>query len=110
MSRINLVPCLVIYDEILLRYKYFCTYNPILYSRIMGCNGNFKNQRALILEDNIFWHLSGPIGQIYSHNEMSYVCNLGLITPLHTIVYPLFFPHFKDFINNHEYANEIIFI
>ena len=41
-----------------------------------------------------FLHLSGPIGQIYAHNKMSYVFNLGLITPLHTIVYPWFFPSF----------------
>ena len=36
-------------------------------------------------------HLSGPIEQIYTHNEMSFVFNFGLITPLHKIVY-LFFP------------------
>ena len=41
----------------------------------------------------ILFHLSGPIEQIYTHDEMSYVFNLGLITPLHTIVYPWFFPH-----------------
>ena len=29
-------------------------------------------------------HLTGPIEQIYTHNEMSYVFNLGLITPLDT--------------------------
>ena len=66
----------------------------------MGCHENneiSKTQRTLI---NIyFWgqyflHLSGPIGQIYAHYEMSYVFNLGLITPLHTIVYPWFFPSF----------------
>ena len=52
---------------------------------------NFKKQRAFIFEDNIFLHLSGPIGQIYAHNEMPYVINLGLITLLHTIVYPWLF-------------------
>ena len=41
---------------------------------------------------------------------MSYVFNLSLITTLHTIVNPRVFPHFYDFINIHEYANEIIFI
>ena len=77
---------------------------------IMGCHGNHeisKTQRTFIFEDNIFLHLSGPIGQIYAHNKMFYVFNLGLMTPLHTIVYPWFFPSFLRF---HEYANEIIFI
>ena len=57
----------------------------------------------------LFLHLSGPIGQIYAHNEMSYVFNLGLITPLHTI-FTHDFPSFLNFINIHEYANMIIFI
>ena len=35
-------------------------------------------------------HLSGPNEQIYTNNEMSFVFNLGLITPLHTKVYPWF--------------------
>ena len=65
---------------------------------MMGCRGNHEisyNQRAFIFEDNIFLHLGGPLEQIYTHNEMSnmYVSNLGLITNLHTIVYPCFFPH-----------------
>ena len=75
----------------------FCTYTLIVIVSIIGCHGNHeisKTQRTFIFEDNIFLHLSGPIGQIYAHNEMSYVLNLGLITPLHTIVYPCFFPHF----------------
>ena len=54
------------------------------------------NQRAFIFEDNSFLHLSGPIEQIYTHNEMSYVFSLGLITPLHTTVYPCF-PSFLRF-------------
>ena len=33
--------------------------------------------------------------------------NIGLITLLHTIVYPCFFPSFLDFSNIHECANEI---
>ena len=73
----------------LLRYKYFCTYTPILYSRIMGCHGNHdisKTKEHLFLKTILFLHLNGPIGQIYAHNEMSFVFNLGLITPLHTIV------------------------
>ena len=75
-------------------------YTYILYSRIMGCHGNHEisiNQKAFIFEDNICLQLSGPIGQIYPHNEMSYVFNLGLITSLHTIVYPWFFPSYLRF-------------
>ena len=67
---------------------------------IMGCHRNHeisKTQRTFIFEDNIFLHLNGPIGQIYAHNEMSYVLNLGLITPLHTIVDPWFLPSFLRF-------------
>ena len=77
----------------LLRYEYFCTYTPILQSRIMGCHENHGisyHQRIFIFKDNIFLHLCGPNEQIYTHNEMSFVFNLGLITPLHTIVYPCF--------------------
>ena len=49
----------------------------------------FQKPKSINFEDNIFFlHLSGPIEQIYTHNEMSYVFNLGLITPLPTIVYP----------------------
>ena len=29
-------------------------------------------------------HISGPIERIYTHNEMSYVFSVGLITPLDT--------------------------
>ena len=68
---------------IFVRKPPFCTVG------IMGCHGNHeisKNQRTVIFEDR-FLHLSGPIGQIYAHNEMSYVFNLGLITLLHTIVF-----------------------
>ena len=50
-----------------------------------------KTQRTFVFEDNIFLHVSGPIGQVYAHYEMSYVFNLGLITPLHTIVYHCFY-------------------
>ena len=67
---------------------------------IVGCHGHHeisKTQRTFIFEDNIFLHSSGPIGQIYAHYEMSYVFNLGLITPSHTIVYPWFFPSFLSF-------------
>ena len=69
----------------------------VLYSRIMGCHGNHEISKAkehLFLGQYFFLHLSGPIGQIYAHNEMSYVFNLGLITMLHTIVYPRFPTHF----------------
>ena len=64
----------------------------------MGCHENHKisyNQRVFIFEDNIFFlHLSSPNEQNYRHNEMSFVFNLGLITPLHTIVTHVFSPHF----------------
>ena len=49
----------------------------------------------LFFEDTIFLHLSGSNGQIYAHNKMPNVFNLGLITPLHTIVYPCFSLIFK---------------
>ena len=83
----------------LVRYEYFCTYT-ILYSRIMGCHGNHENikknpKSIYVLGQYFFLHLSGPTGQIYTHNEMPYVFNLGLITPLHTIVYPCFSLIFK---------------
>ena len=47
---------------------------------------NFKNQRAIFFKDNIFLHLSSLLDKFtpikfYAHNEMSYVFNLGLITP-----------------------------
>ena len=77
----------------LLRYEYFCTYTLILYSRIMGCHGNHeisKTKEHLFLRTIFFLHLGGRIGQIYAHNDMSYVFNLGLITLKHTIVYPWF--------------------
>ena len=81
----------------LLRYEYFCTYTPILDSHIMGCHGKHeisKTKQHLFFRTICFLHLSGPIGQIYAHNEMFYVFNLGLNTSLHTKVYPCFFPHF----------------
>ena len=39
----------------------------------MDCHENHdisKPQRTFIFEDNIFLHLSGPIGQIYAHNDL----------------------------------------
>ena len=42
-----------------------------------------------------FLHLSGPIEHINNNNEMPNVFNFGLITPLHTIVYPCFSLIFK---------------
>ena len=46
----------------------------------------FYITKALLFyfEDNIFWHLSGPSEQIYTHNKMSYVFNVGLNTHLDT--------------------------
>ena len=81
----------------LLRYEYFCTYTPILYSRIMGCHANHeisKTKEQLFLRTIFCMHLSGPIEQINAHNVMSYVFNSGLITLLNTIVYLRFFPTF----------------
>ena len=75
----------------LLRYEYFVCI-PHSLKLIMGCHGNHKisyNRESIYFEDNISLHLSGPNEQIYTH-EMSYVFNLGLITPLHTIVNPYF--------------------
>ena len=37
---IQLVPSLKVYDELLLRYEYFCRDIPILKKRIMRCHGN----------------------------------------------------------------------
>ena len=71
-------------------------YTPFLLSPIIGCHGNHEisyNQNASIFEDNMFLHLSGPIEQIYTHNLMPFVFNLGLITPLDTNL-PNVFPHF----------------
>ena len=73
----------------------FCTYTPFFTVGIMGCHGNneiSKTQRAFIFEDNIILHLSGPIGQIYAHNEMSYVFNLGSDYPVAYYSLPMFFP------------------
>ena len=50
----------------------------------MGCHVNHKiscNQSAFILIDYIVLHLRGPIEQIYTHNEMSYLFNEIMITP-----------------------------
>ena len=61
-------------------------YTPIFYSRIIGCHGIHEISKTIevLFLRTFFLHLSGSIGQIYVHNEMSYVFNLGLITPLHT--------------------------
>ena len=66
------------------------------------------HQKCIYFEDNICLHSGRPIEQIFTHNTMLYVFNLGLITPLNTSL-PIFFPHFYVFII-HEYANVIIFI
>ena len=52
----------------------------------------FQKPKGIYFWGQYFLHFSGPIGQIYAHSEMYYVFNLGLITPLHTIVYLCFFP------------------
>ena len=43
-----------------------------------------------------FLHFSGHIQQIYTHNKMSYVFNLSLITPLNTSLH-IGFPSFLSF-------------
>ena len=72
-----MVPSLVYYDELLLRYKYFVCMSPFL-SRIIGCNGNKEisyYQNVFIFEDDICLHLSGPIEKNCTYNKMSYVFN-----------------------------------
>ena len=54
----------------------------------MGCHGISYDISAFIFEDNIVWRLSGPIEQIYIHNEVSYVFNVSLITPS-VLAYPM---------------------
>ena len=40
------------------------------------------NGLPFIFEDNIFLYLSGPVEQIYTHdNDISYVFNVSMITP-----------------------------
>ena len=79
----------------LLRYEYFCMYTPNLYSQHNGLPWKYheisKTQITFIFEDNIFSQLSGPIGQIYAHNKMSDVFNLGLITPVAYYSLPMLF-------------------
>ena len=48
----------------------------------------FRITKEHLSSGQLIWHLSGPIENIYTHNEMSFVFNLGLISPLHNIVYP----------------------
>ena len=49
---------------------------------------------------SFFKNLTGPIEQIYTRNDMSCVFNLGLITPLHIIVYQCF----PSFLRFHKYS------
>ena len=51
-------------------------------------------------------YLSGPFAEIGMQKKLSYMFNIGLITP-RILVYPMVFPHFMSFITFHEYANEI---
>ena len=63
----------------------------------MGCHGNHEisyQPKSIYFSGKIFFlHFSGPIEQISTHNEISYVFNLGLITPLDTSL-PMVFPYF----------------
>ena len=43
-----------------------------------------------------FLHLSDPIEQIYTHNEMAYVFNVGRITT-GILIYPMAFHLFLNF-------------
>ena len=84
----------------MLRYEYFLyVYPQSLQSTkwvAMETMKLKKKQITFIFEDNIFLHLSGPIGQIYAHNKMSDVFNLGLVTPVAYYSLPMFFfHHFK---------------
>ena len=67
--------------------RYF-SYN-MMYYRIS------KNEKNLFFGKKIaqVWAvtLSGPIGQIYAHNKMSDVFNLGLITPVAYYSLPMLF-------------------
>ena len=71
----------------------------------MGCHGKneiSKTKEHLFL-GQYFLHLSGPNEQTNTHNEMSYVFNLGLINPLAyyslTMVISLIFKISLIFIN-----------
>ena len=75
----------------LLRYEYFVLI-PAFFKVVMGCHGDHefsKTKAHLFLRTKFFWHLRGPIEQIYTHNEMSYAFNplayYGLL-----IVFPSF--------------------
>ena len=60
------------------------------------------NKNAFIFEDTIFLPLSGPIERIYTQNKMSYIFNVGLITPFNTSlpnVFSLIFKFSLIFIN-----------
>ena len=73
----------------LLRYEYFCTYAPILYSRIMGCHGNHgisKTKEHLFLKTTFF-----------ALNEMSFVFNFRSDYPVAYYSLATFFPSFLRF-------------
>ena len=55
-------------------------------SMLKHCNFILRsyNQSAFIFRKIFFFHLSCPIEQMYNLNEMPYVFNVGLITPLNT--------------------------
>ena len=102
-----MVPSLVFYDEMLLRYEHFRMYAPILLSRIMGCHVNHEisfNQNAFILKYNIILlYKWSHYKKKYTHNKMSYVFNLGLVTSLDTCSpngFSLIFKFSLIFMNN----------
>ena len=59
----------------------FLYVNSILLSCIMGCLGNHAISYIQNAFLGHFLHLSDPIEQINTHNEMSDVFNVGRITP-----------------------------
>ena len=84
----------------------------------MGWHGNYvisHHANVLIVENNnILWHLGGPLDQTCTHKNCHKVQERSYITylkPLNGNSFSLVFPKmFNILINSHEYANEIIII
>ena len=73
----------------------------------MGCHGNHAISNLCIIEEYRVFTLSFLIEPFEFNKQYSYEFNLGLITPWGSSVCNDFVLVFKDFINFHEYANEI---
>ena len=66
---------------------------------------NFTSYKVFIIEDNILWHLGGPSDRTGSLENFSQGCKIDLTTypiPCSVYTFPLIFPQFLHFINNHE--------